>query len=128
MDKLEREAKILQDSGIKDGDPRMVEFLRRGRFTDDEDYIRKLDSQTFIWHQADVKKPSPSFSTIAQTIPSVGRLTNAYDGITSDELGERALALGRHFTKNQPEIQRINKELERRSNPSEVGSSGYTFK
>jgi len=65
----ERQQAILDNAGIDKNDPRIVELLRTA--TSKQDFIAKLEANTFVWKQADVKKPVPSSSTVAQTIPSV---------------------------------------------------------
>ena len=111
----ERQASILKDAGLEQSDSRLVELLREETFANHDEYIERLEAKSFEWKQSDAKKPKPSPSTVAQTIPGIAPSEGDFKGITDDELGAKAIELGKHYTKNQSEITRINNELERRA-------------
>jgi len=68
----EKQASILSEVGLSAKDPRFVEFLRDNpKFKSNEEYFEALDKKALEWQSADAKKPQPSASTVAQTIPSV---------------------------------------------------------
>jgi len=108
----EKQQAILDDAGIDKNDPRIVELLRNA--ASKQDFLVKLEESTFAWKQADVKKPQPSSSTVAQTIPSVIPTEGAYADISSEALGDSILELHKDYTKNKAEIDARTKELARR--------------
>jgi len=83
----EKQQAILDDAGIDKNDPRIVELLRNA--ASKQDFLVKLEESTFAWKQADVKKPVPSSSTVAQTIPSVPAGDGSY---TKEKYAEDMLA------------------------------------
>ena len=64
-----KQASILENAGIEKNDPRIVELLRTA--SNKQDFLTKLEANTFDWKQADVNKPVPSAGTVAQITPSV---------------------------------------------------------
>jgi len=85
----EKQQAILDNAGIDKNDPRIVELLRNA--ASKQDFLVKLEESTFAWKQADVNKPKPSASTVAQTIPSVpsGDGTYTADKYKTDMLANR---------------------------------------
>ena len=107
-----RQQAILDNAGIDKSDPRIVELLRTSKSK--QEFIANLEEQSFTWKQADVNKPQPSPSTVAQVIPSVVVQAGALDDFTSDQLGDRMVELLKAPGKNQAEIDLLDKELARR--------------
>ena len=66
-----RQDTILAQAGIDKKDARIADLLRSRTFKDYGEYTEVLEAETFKWMQADAKKPVPSSTTVAQTIPSV---------------------------------------------------------
>ena len=108
----ERQQAILDNAGIDKSDPRIVELLRASKSK--QEFIAELEEQSFAWKQADVNKPQPSPSTVAQVTPSVIPHEGAYKDMSSDALGDKVLELHKDYTKNKVEIDAMTKELERR--------------
>ena len=106
----EKQATILDNSGIAKDDPRIVELLRTA--SDKQDFIEKLEEQTFAWKQADANKPQPSSSTVAQIVPSVVTEKGELDAFTSDQLGDKLVDLLKEPSKNAEQITLLSKELE----------------
>lgn len=82
-----RQQAILDNAGIDKSDQRIVELLRTSKSK--QEFIANLEEQSFAWKQADVNKPQPSGSTVAQVIPSVPAGDGTY---TADKYKEDMLA------------------------------------
>ena len=84
-----KQASILENAGIAKDDPRIVGLLRTA--SSKQDFVAKLEEQTFAWRQTDVNKPQPSAGSVAQTIPSVptGDETYTTDKYVEDMLANR---------------------------------------
>lgn len=108
----EKQQTILDKAGVAKDDPRITELLRDS--SDKQDFIAKLEEQTFAWKQADAKKPQPSSSTVAQIIPSVIPETGELDAYTSDQLGAKMITMLKEPSKYQDQIDLLNKELVKR--------------
>ena len=82
----EKQQAILDNAGIDKNDSRIVELLRASKSK--QGFLAELEEKSFAWKQADVNKPKPSASTVAQTIPSVPSGDGSYtaDKYTSDML------------------------------------------
>ena len=65
----EKQQAILDNSGIDKNDPRIVELLRTSKSK--QEFIAELEEKSFAWKQADVNKPEPSATTVAQMTPSM---------------------------------------------------------
>ncbi|GAG96289.1 unnamed protein product, partial [marine sediment metagenome] len=97
----ERHKAILKDTGIAENDSRVIDLLKNNTYPSYDEYFKDLNDKTFEWKQADAKKPQPSSSTVAQTISAAAPVTGDYEGITSDDLGEKAISLGKDYTINK---------------------------
>ena len=93
-----KQASILDNAGIDKNDPRVVELLRTA--SSKQDFVTKLEEQTFVWKQTDAKKPVPSEGSVAQVIPSIpaGDGTYTAEKYKTDMLAARG---------NKAELQRI---------------------
>lgn len=68
----EKQASILSGVGLTVSDPRFTQFLRDNpKFKTNEEYFEALDKQAIAWQSDDAKKPQPSGTSVAQTIPAV---------------------------------------------------------
>lgn len=67
----ESQASILSKAEIDANDPRVIDFLKKEKFDSHDAYIEQLAIKANEWSFADAKKPQPSASTVAQTIPSI---------------------------------------------------------
>jgi len=110
-----KQASILDNAGIPKDDPRIVELLRTA--SDKQDFVTKLEEQTFAWKQADANKPQPSAGTVAQNIPSVPTGSGDYtvDKYTEDMLAARG---------NKAKLQRIKAAA--KADGVEVDNIGFT--
>lgn len=111
---MEQEQAILEKVGINDGDPRFIEFIRENKDVEPQEYINKLQSQSLSWRNADLTKPKPSPSTVAQTTKGESPASRKFDDKSSDELGALQIDLMKDYRKNESRIKEINAELERR--------------
>lgn len=84
-----RQASILSEAGIKSDDPRVIEMLRKENFQSHDAYLDALTKRANDWSFADAKKPQPSPSTIAQTVPAVVAGDGSY---TKEKYAEDMLA------------------------------------
>ena len=111
----EKQATILDNAGIDKNDPRIVELLRASKSK--QEFIADLEEQSFAWKQADVNKPQPSGTTIAQTIPSVPSGDGSYteEKYTNDMLA----AMGK-----PSEVKRIKAAA--RADGVDVDNIGFT--
>ena len=87
LDWAGKQASILENAGIAKDDPRIVELLRTA--TSKQDFVVKLEEQTFAWKQADANKPVPGPGTVAQITPSVPTGDGKY---TAEKYKENMLA------------------------------------
>ncbi|MCK5850183.1 MAG: hypothetical protein KAH23_04650 [Kiritimatiellae bacterium] len=105
----EKQATILDSSGIAKDDSRIVELLRTSKSK--QEFLASLEEQTFAWKQADANKPQPSSSTVAQIIPSVVAEKGALDAYNDEQLGGKLIDLLREPSKNAEQIAILDKEL-----------------
>lgn len=110
----DKQASILSGAGIETNDPRLTELLKSTKWESYDEYLSALSDKTFDWKQADAKKPQPSSSTVAQTVPGITIQEGAYDDFSSNAIGDKVLDLARNYTKNKDEITALNAELARR--------------
>jgi len=96
----ERQASILEEAGIRKDDRRLSDLLKQNTFASHEEYLKVLADKTFEWKQADVRKPEPSSSTVAQTVPSIP----AGDGTYTKEKYKTDMLAARG---NRDELKRI---------------------
>ena len=107
-----KQATILDNAGISKDDPRIVELLRTSKSK--QDFVVALEEQTFVWKQADAKKPQPSSSTVAQIIPSVVAEKGALDAYNDEQLGDKLVELAKEPSKNREQMDLLDKELRTR--------------
>ena len=113
----EQEATILKNEGIAIDDPRVVELLRTQEYSSKDEYLKDLKEKAFGWRQADAKKPQPSATTVAQTIPSIPVGDGTY---TAEKYVEDMLA-----ARGKPEeIKRIKAAA--RADGVDVDNIGFT--
>ena len=110
----DKQASILSGAGIETNDPRLTELLKSTKWESYDDYLSALSDKTFDWKQADAKKPQPSSSTVAQTVPSVVAVASDFDEFTDDQIGDKLIALSRSPSINQAEMDILDAELTRR--------------
>jgi hypothetical protein len=85
----ERQQAILKDAGVQPDDVRLTEFLKTNTFKTHDEYIDALNAKAFEWKQSDAKKPKPSATTVASTVPAVPAGEGDY---TTDKYVEDILA------------------------------------
>ena len=107
-----KQASILDNAGIKKDDPRITELLRTAESK--QDFVTKLEEQSFAWKQADAKKPQPSPSTVASTIPSVVPTEGEFKDMSTESIGDKVIELAKNYTKNESVILAMNAEVARR--------------
>lgn len=110
----EKQATILSNAGLEPNDSRLAELLRKETFANYDEYLEKLEEVSFEWKQSDAKKPQPSSSTVASTVPSVVAQPGELDEYSDDQLADKLVELLRNPSINQGEIDILDAELTRR--------------
>lgn len=110
----EKQASILSDAGLEPNDSRLTELLKSKTYVDYDEYLEDLRGKTFDWKQADAKKPQPSSSTVAQTVPSVVPQAGDFDDYSDDQIGDKMVELLKEPSKHKKEIDLLDAELARR--------------
>lgn len=110
----EQQQAILSKHGLENGDTRAVELAKSKTWSSYDEYLKALEQQANEWSFSDSTKPQPNTSTVAQTTTAAVPSEGDYPGLTSEQLGDRAMELSKNFTANAAEISKIDKELARR--------------
>ena len=111
----EKQASILSGVGLTASDPRFTQFLRDNpKFKTSEEYFEALDKQAIAWQTDDAKKPQPSSSTIAQTVPSVVPASGELDKFSNEQLEAKINELSKQPSKNLKVITQLATELKER--------------
>ena len=110
----ERQQTILSKHKLEKDDPRLAELLKAKSWGTYDKYLEELDKVANDWSFSDKQKPQPSSSTVAQTVPSVVPVAGEFDDYSSDQLGEKLIALSKNPTVNRAEMDVLDAELARR--------------
>ena len=111
----DQQASILSKHEIDVNDPRNLELIRNS--ASQEEYVKSLESTAGEWSFTDTKKPKPSASTVAGTVPNIPSGDGSY---TADKYAEDMnKARG-----NRTEIQRIKAAA--RADGVDVDNIGFT--